>query len=68
VVEAVIFLVETQERTVDETLSNIREALPLHIEGEDTEELGFYLVAPAMITMEMAPVYAKTSMSIVISL
>ena len=58
VAEAVHLPVVTQGRTVDEVLSNIREALTLHLEGEDIKELGFYPGAPVVITMEMDPVYA----------
>ena len=32
--------VVTQGRTVDETISNLREAISLHLEGENLEELG----------------------------
>ena len=43
---------------IDETVKNIREALELHIEGEDLNELGFYPEAPIVITLELEPVHA----------
>ena len=49
VAEAVHLPVVTQGKTVDETLSNIREALALHLEGENIEEMGFYPGAPVVI-------------------
>ena len=49
VAEAVHLAVVTQGKTVDETLANIREALALHLEGEDIEEMGFYPGAPVVI-------------------
>jgi predicted RNase H-like HicB family nuclease len=58
VAEAVHLPVVSQGKTVDKTLANIREALALHLEGEDIEELGFYPESPVVITMEMDPVYA----------
>jgi predicted RNase H-like HicB family nuclease len=58
VAEAVHLSVVTQGKTLDETIKNLREALSLHLEGEDMRELGFYSDAPVVITMEMAPVYA----------
>lgn len=58
VAEAVHLPVVTQGKTIDETITNLREALSLHLEGEDIRELGFYPDAPVVITMEMEPVYA----------
>ena len=58
VAEAVHLPVVTQGRTVDETLVNLREALSLHMEGEDIEELGIHKGAPVVVTLEMDPVRA----------
>ena len=49
VAEAVHLPVVTQGKTVDETLANIREALALHLEGENIEEMGFHHGAPVVI-------------------
>jgi predicted RNase H-like HicB family nuclease len=39
--------VVTQGKTVDETISNLREAISLHLEGENLEELG---LSPELIS------------------
>lgn len=58
VAEAVHLPVVTQGETIDKTVINIREALSLHLEGENLKDLGFFTDAPLMITMELDPVYA----------
>lgn len=58
VAECLNFAVVTQGRTLDETVHNLREALALHMEGEDLAELGLVPNAPVLISMEMEPVYA----------
>ena len=58
VAEAVHLSVVSQGGTIDETNSNLREALELHLEGEDLQELGLYRDAPVLITMEMEPLHA----------
>jgi predicted RNase H-like HicB family nuclease len=58
VAEAVHLPVVTQGKTVDETLQNLQEALSLHLEGENLEELGFVPDAPVLITMELEQVHA----------
>lgn len=40
VAECVELAVVTQGRTLDETLANLREAVALHLEGEDPAEFG----------------------------
>ena len=40
VAECLEIAVVTQGRTVDESLANLREAVTLHLEGEDLEEMG----------------------------
>ena len=49
VAEAVHLPVVTQGKTMDDTVANIREALSLHLEGEDIQELGFSPGAPVVI-------------------
>ena len=58
VAEAVHLPVVTQGKTVDETLLNLREALSVHLERENLEELGFSRGAPVVVTLEMDPVGA----------
>lgn len=58
VAEAAHLPVVSQGRTIDETIRNLREALELHLEGEDLQELGLYPDAPVVITMEMEPLHA----------
>jgi predicted RNase H-like HicB family nuclease len=39
-------------------VQNLREAIQLHLEGEDPRETGLVPRPPILITMEMEPVYA----------
>jgi predicted RNase H-like HicB family nuclease len=50
--ECVEISVVTQGRTVDETISNLREAISLHLEGENLEELGLSPEPNLLIIME----------------
>jgi len=50
--------VVTQGITLDETVQSLREAILLHLEGEDLAEMGLALNPPVLVTMEMEPVYA----------
>jgi predicted RNase H-like HicB family nuclease len=45
--------VVTQASTLDELASNIREAIGLHLEGEDLTELGFSPDPTILATMEL---------------
>ncbi len=58
VAECLNLAVVTQGKTLDETVKNLREAIRLHLEGEDLLELGLASHPPVLITMEMEPVYA----------
>ena len=58
VAECLNLAVVTQGKTLDETVQNLREAIRLHLEGEDLLELGLAPHPPVLITMEMEPVYA----------
>jgi predicted RNase H-like HicB family nuclease len=44
--------------TLDETSQNLREAIQLHLEGEDLAEMGLVSHPPLLVTMEMEPVHA----------
>ena len=48
--------VVTQGRTFDETLDNLREAVALHLDGENLEELGFAPNPTIIVTTELEPV------------
>ena len=45
--------VVTQGRTLDETLDNLREAITLHLEGEDLAEMGLDSNPMLSVTLEM---------------
>ncbi len=58
VAECVNLGVVTQGATLDETVQNLREAIMLHLEGEDPDELGLVPNPPLLVTLEMAPIHA----------
>ena len=58
VAECTNLAVVTQGKTLDETVQNLREAIQLHLEGEDLAELGLAPGAPLLITFEMEPIHA----------
>jgi len=58
VAECLNLSVVTQGKTLDETVQNLREAIQLHLEGEDLAEMGLVPNAPLIITLEMEPVDA----------
>jgi predicted RNase H-like HicB family nuclease len=47
----------TQGKTLDEVVENIREAVSLHLEGEDLKELGISPDFSILVNMELE--YAK---------
>jgi len=48
----------TQGKTLDETVQNLREAISLHLEGEDLAEMGLSSHPPLLVTMEMETLHA----------
>ncbi len=58
VAECLDLAVVTQGRSLDETVQNLREAILLHLEGEDLAEMGLAPNPPVLVTLEMEPVYA----------
>jgi len=50
--------VVTQGMTLDETVANLREAVQLHLEGEDLSELGLAENPTLLMTVELEPVHA----------
>ena len=53
VAECVEIAVVTQCKTLDETVSNLREAVGLHLQGEDLAELGLADDPWILITLEL---------------
>ncbi len=53
VAECLDLPVVTQAATLDELARNIREAIALHLEGEDPGRLGFYSNPAILATMEL---------------
>jgi len=61
IAEGVDFPVVTQAKTLDELAQNIKEAVSLHIEGEDLAELGFVPHPSVLVNFEIpSPVHAQT--------
>jgi len=58
VAECLEIPVVTQGATLDETVENLREAIELHLEGEDLKELGLAPNPAVVITMELEPQHA----------
>lgn len=50
--------VVTQGQTLDEVSQNLREAIQLHLDGEDLAELGFVPDPTVVVTFELETVYA----------
>lgn len=51
--------VVTQGNTLGEVVSNLKEAIELHFEGEDPAEMGYVENPAILITYEMDAVYAR---------
>ena len=56
VAECLEIPVVTQGKTLDEAVANLKEAVALHLEGEDLEQLGLAPNPMLIITMETEPV------------
>ena len=59
VAECLGLAVVTQGRTLDETVHNLREAIALHLEGEDASLLGVSPRPRLTVTCELAPLPAE---------
>lgn len=59
VAECMEIAVVTQGKTLDETISNLQEAVSLHLEGEDLAELDLVPNPSLLITMELEPLVAS---------
>lgn len=58
VAECLEIAVVTQGTTLDETVTNLQEAVALHLEGEDPAELGLVANPALNVTLELEPVHA----------
>ena len=59
VAECVEIAVVTQGVTLDETLSNLQEAVALHLEGENAADFGLVSNPTILVTMELEPAHAQ---------
>jgi len=55
VAECLEIAVVTQGATLDETAANLKEAVELHLEGEDLAEMGLAANPTILITYELEP-------------
>lgn len=53
IAECIELPIVTQGQTLDEVVKNLREAISLHLEGEDLAALGFSPNPPIVINYEM---------------
>ena len=58
VAECLEIPVVTQGATLDQTVANLREAVQLHLEGEDLSQLGLASNPTLLVTMELEPMHA----------
>lgn len=58
IAECVEIAVVTQGKTLDETVENLREAVSLHLDGENLTEMELAPNPTLILTMEVEPVYA----------
>ena len=58
VAECVEIAVVTQGVTLDETLSNLQEAVALHLESENAADFGLVANPTILVTMELEPAHA----------
>ena len=58
VAECVEISVVTQGNTLDEVVNNLKEAVSLHLEGEDPSEFGLVAKPSLQIIFELQPEYA----------
>ena len=58
VAECVEVAVVTQGATLDEVTANLREAVAVHLEGEDLASLGLAADPTILVTLELTPAHA----------
>ncbi|MHC1611131.1 MAG: type II toxin-antitoxin system HicB family antitoxin [Candidatus Methanospirareceae archaeon] len=60
IAECVDLPVVTQGKTLDEVVENVKEAIALHLEGEDVKEWDILPNYSILVNLELEPVHAKT--------
>jgi len=55
VAECLDLAVITQGDTLDETIANLKEAISLHLEGEDPADFDLVPNPPLLVTLELEP-------------
>ena len=58
IAECIELPIVTQGKTLDEVVKNLREAISLHLDGEDLATLGFPPNPPIIVNYEMESVCA----------
>lgn len=58
VAECLELPIVTQGATLDETAANLREAIELHLQGEDATSLGLVAHPTVIVTLALEPEYA----------
>jgi predicted RNase H-like HicB family nuclease len=61
VAECIEVAVVTQGQTIDETVANLKDAVALHLEGEEPATFGLRERPTLLITLEVDPTYAQAS-------
>jgi len=56
VAECLEISVVTQGKTLDETIANLKEAVTLHLQGEDLSEYGLAPNPTLLVTIELEPI------------
>ncbi|MBI2450989.1 MAG: type II toxin-antitoxin system HicB family antitoxin [Parcubacteria group bacterium] len=56
--ESIDLPIITRGRTIDEVVSNIKEALSLHLESEDFSKLDLSKNSSILLNLELEPIYA----------
>jgi predicted RNase H-like HicB family nuclease len=59
VAECLEISVVTQGETLDEVVSNLKEAISLHLEYEDPADFGLVAHPSVLVTFELQPSYAQ---------
>jgi predicted RNase H-like HicB family nuclease len=59
IAECVDLPVVTQGKTLDEAVENIREAIDLHLEGENLDEWDISPEFSILVNFELEPIHAK---------
>ena len=59
IAECIDLPVVTQGKTLDEVVENVKEAVALHLEGEDVKEWDILPDFSVLVNFELEPVHAK---------